>query len=71
MEIGPMPFRRTAAIGREFSYELLAAVARRGEAELRTVLEQLTEAGLVFRRGVPPRAAVALNTAAAAKRTRN
>jgi class 3 adenylate cyclase/tetratricopeptide (TPR) repeat protein len=45
-----------AAIGREFSYELLAAVARRGDTELRSALDQLTEAGLVFRRGTPPRA---------------
>jgi class 3 adenylate cyclase len=45
-----------AAIGREFCYELLAAVARRGDDELRNALDQLTEAGLVFRRGTPPRA---------------
>jgi predicted ATPase len=45
-----------AAIGREFSWELLAAVARRSDAELRAALDRLTEAGLVFRRGTPPRA---------------
>jgi predicted ATPase len=45
-----------AAIGREFSYELLAAVARRTENQLRSELEQLAEAGLVFRHGTPPRA---------------
>ena len=44
-----------AAIGREFSYELLAAIARRGDGELRSALDQLTEAGLVFRRGAAPR----------------
>jgi class 3 adenylate cyclase len=45
-----------AALGREFSYELLAAVARHGDAELREALDQLMEAGLVFRRGNPPHA---------------
>ena len=45
-----------AAIGREFSYELLAAVARFGEAELRKALGELTAAGLVFCRGALPRA---------------
>jgi hypothetical protein len=46
-----------AAIGREFSYELLAAVDQRTETELQTALAQLAEAGLVFCRGLPPRAA--------------
>lgn len=45
-----------AAIGREFSYELLAAVVRRTETQLVGALDQLTEAGLVFRRGTPPNA---------------
>jgi class 3 adenylate cyclase/tetratricopeptide (TPR) repeat protein len=45
-----------AAIGREFAYELLAAVARRTDDELRNALDRLVGAGLVFRRGVPPRA---------------
>jgi class 3 adenylate cyclase/predicted ATPase len=40
-----------AAIGREFSYELLAAVARRTGEQLREALDQLTAAGLVFTRG--------------------
>jgi class 3 adenylate cyclase/predicted ATPase len=43
-----------AAIGREFSHALLAAVADRPEAELRTALDQLVSAELVFRRGAPP-----------------
>src|SRR5262249_17226034 len=43
-----------AAIGRDFSYELLAAVANRPDAQLRDALEQLVGAGLVFRRGVQP-----------------
>lgn len=47
-----------AAIGREFTHELLAAVAHRPDAELRDALERLIEAGLVFRTGGnPPRAA--------------
>src|SRR5205823_12194234 len=45
-----------AALGREFSYDLLAAVAQRSDHQLRDALNQLTEAGLVFRRGTLPRA---------------
>ena len=45
-----------AAIGREFSHELLAAVADRPEAELQAALDQLVESELVFRRGTPPEA---------------
>ncbi len=45
-----------AAIGREFSYELLAAVATRPESELCDDLGQLTSAELVFARGQPPEA---------------
>ncbi len=45
-----------AAIGREFSYELLAPVAERGEAEVLEALGRLAGAGLVFSRGTPPHA---------------
>jgi predicted ATPase len=45
-----------AAIGRDFSYELLAVVAQRGEAELQDALYRLTDAGLVFQRGALPEA---------------
>src|SRR5208337_3878528 len=45
-----------AAIGREFSHALLAAVARKPEAELGSALDRLTAAGLLFRQGVPPNA---------------
>ena len=45
-----------AVIGREFSYELLAAVARRPDPELILALDQLTDAGLVFAEGTPPHA---------------
>ncbi len=43
-----------AAIGREFSHELLAAVACRPEAKLEMQLDRLIRAGLLFRQGVPP-----------------
>jgi class 3 adenylate cyclase len=45
-----------AAIGREFSYELLAVTAQWSEAKLREAAGRLVEAGLVFQRGVPPQA---------------
>ena len=45
-----------AAIGREFSHALLAAVVRKPEAELGSALERLVAAGLLFRQGVPPHA---------------
>jgi predicted ATPase len=43
-----------AAIGREFSYPLLRAVAGRDEPALRMALAQLEEAELLFRSGAPP-----------------
>ena len=43
-----------AAIGREFSHELLAAVACRPEAKLQMQLDRLMRAGLLFRQGAPP-----------------
>jgi class 3 adenylate cyclase/predicted ATPase len=45
-----------SAIGREFSYALLAAVARKPEAELVSPLDRLVAAGLLFRQGAPPHA---------------
>jgi class 3 adenylate cyclase/predicted ATPase len=45
-----------AAIGRDFSYELLAAAGQLAEPDLREALRRLVEAGLVFQRGVPPAA---------------
>lgn len=39
-----------AVIGREFSYELLSAVAPLRDGELRASLDRLVDAGLVFRR---------------------
>jgi predicted ATPase len=43
-----------AAIGREFSYPLLRAVAGRDEPALRAALAQLEEAELLFRSGMSP-----------------
>jgi predicted ATPase len=43
-----------AAIGREFSHALLAAVVRKPEPELVSALDRLMAAGLLFRQGVPP-----------------
>ena len=43
-----------AAIGREFSHALLAAVARKPEVEIRAALDSLTQSGLLFRQGAPP-----------------
>lgn len=45
-----------AALGREFSHELLAAVWPRPAAEIDAALEQLVASELVFRRGNPPAA---------------
>src|SRR5262249_19469932 len=45
-----------AAIGREFSYDLLTAVARRSERQLQDALSHLAEAGLILWPGVPPEA---------------
>jgi predicted ATPase len=43
-----------AAIGREFSYALLASLSPLPEAELQAALERLVASGLVFQRGAPP-----------------
>ena len=43
-----------AAIGREFSHALLAAVARKPEEEVAWALDRIIAAGLLFRQGVPP-----------------
>jgi class 3 adenylate cyclase len=45
-----------ASIGREFSHPLLVSVARQPEAALRSTLDRLIAAGLLFRRGMPPHA---------------
>ena len=48
--------QEASAIGREFTYELLAAVSSRGEDELARGLDQLVASGLVQQRGTPPAA---------------
>ena len=45
-----------AAIGREFSHPLLAAVVLKPRTELDAALDRLIAAGLLFRQGVPPHA---------------
>jgi predicted ATPase len=45
-----------AAIGREFSHALLAAVTHKAEVELQSALDRLMAAGLLFRQGAPPHA---------------
>jgi predicted ATPase len=45
-----------AAIGREFSHGLLAAVVRKPETELLAALDRLLQTGLLFRQGAPPNA---------------
>jgi class 3 adenylate cyclase/predicted ATPase len=45
-----------AAIGRDFSHELLAAAVQLAEPELQEALRRLVEAGLVFQHGMPPAA---------------
>jgi class 3 adenylate cyclase len=43
-----------AAIGREFGYELITAVAPMPQVQLDDALGQLSQSGLAFRRGTPP-----------------
>ena len=45
-----------AAIGRDFSYELLTAVGQWTDRELRSALARLVAAGLLLQREMPPRA---------------
>ncbi|MGY3037703.1 putative ATPase/class 3 adenylate cyclase [Bradyrhizobium sp. USDA 4354] len=45
-----------AAIGREFSHELLAIATALPENDLQVALDDLIGSGLVFRRGTPPKA---------------
>jgi class 3 adenylate cyclase len=45
-----------AAIGREFTHALLAAVVRKPEHDLGPALDRIVRAGLLFRQGIPPHA---------------
>jgi hypothetical protein len=63
-----MPVREIAqigaAIGRQFSYELISAVAPLAKAELDVALAQLKDSGLAFQRGaIPPRCTPSLRRA--------
>jgi class 3 adenylate cyclase/DNA-binding SARP family transcriptional activator len=52
-----------AAIGREFSYELIGALSALAPRDLDAALERLTASGLVSRRGTPPDATYAFKHA--------
>ena len=45
-----------AVLGREFGYELIEPVAQRPDEELQAALDQLSDAGLLFCRGIAPHA---------------
>ncbi len=45
-----------AAVGREFTYELIRAVSPVDEAALQQALVKLVDAGLLYQRGLPPQA---------------
>jgi len=60
-----------AAIGRDFSYELLCAVSRLPEEELRAALGRLVASELVFQRGTPPDAVYTFKHALARRRSRH
>jgi len=45
-----------AALGREFSYSLLRSVIVKGQDELDAALQELVDAELLYRRGLPPNA---------------
>jgi len=45
-----------AALGREFSYALLRSVMPKGQEELDAALQELVDAELLYRRGLPPNA---------------
>src|ERR1035437_971007 len=45
-----------AAIGREFSYELLQAIVKASDSQLRNALDLLVASGLIFQEGYPPAA---------------
>src|SRR5215831_9584876 len=57
--LGPVPKETAqigAVLGREFSYELIEAVAQRPARELQAALGRLSDAGLLFSRGTAPHA---------------
>src|SRR4029077_4659321 len=52
-----------ACIGREFTYQLLAAISPEPETKLRDALDELAGAELIFSRGTPPAASYAFKHA--------
>jgi class 3 adenylate cyclase/tetratricopeptide (TPR) repeat protein len=55
--LGPTPkavAQIGAVLGREFAYELIEPVAQHDEGELQAALDQLSDAGLLFCRGIAP-----------------
>ena len=55
--LGPTPktvAQVGAVLGREFAYELIKPVAQHDEGELQAALDHLSDAGLLFCRGIPP-----------------
>ena len=55
--------QQAAAIGREFTLGLLAAIGLQGEPELRAALRQLVSSELVHVRGTPPQESYAFKHA--------
>jgi urea ABC transporter urea binding protein len=55
MQGKPEVAQLAATLGREFTYELLAAVAELDDASLRAELAKLVQAEIVFQKGRPPR----------------
>ena len=56
LETGKHTAQLAATIGREFSYELIQAIATVDEATLQQELTQLVDAELLYQRGLPPQA---------------
>jgi class 3 adenylate cyclase/tetratricopeptide (TPR) repeat protein len=55
--LGPTPkavAQIGAVLGREFAYELIEPIAQHDEGELQAALDQLSDAELLFCRGIPP-----------------
>jgi len=52
-----------AAIGRDFSHQMLQSVARKSAEDLGAALDRLLDAGLLFRQGQPPDASYLFNHA--------
>jgi class 3 adenylate cyclase/tetratricopeptide (TPR) repeat protein len=55
MDSLPEITQMAAVLGREFSYEWLAATTEIGDEELKTELTKLVKAGILFQKGKPPR----------------